>query len=244
LKAIDYVAPKTSPRPCGALAVKGDRARCLAGGTDVPRPGPRGPARHRPVRGHQAHSEVNELSYDSQRGLRLGAAVPCCVVYEHREITKAYPGLIDAVSLIGGIQIQGRAASAATCATPRPPPTPFPRLIAWRQSARLPGRRQREVPVENFCVGPGRTALRPGEFLVSLRLPPPKPYSGASYLRFIPRNEMDIAVVGAGVKRRVGFQQVALHRRSCGVGRGRADAAAGSGSRGRARQHRSRCCRD
>ena len=58
----------------------------------------------------------------------------------------------------------------------------------------------REVPVENFCTAPGRTVLGHGEFLVSLHLPPPQPRSGASYLRFIPRNEMDIAVVGAGVR--------------------------------------------
>src|SRR5204862_3473337 len=109
VKAVDYVAPKTIAEACSALAAKGERARCLAGGTDIivqVREGRRDldlfvDIKHIP--------EVNELSYDPQRGLRLGAAVPCCVVYEHREIAKAYPGLIDAVALIGGIQIQGRA---------------------------------------------------------------------------------------------------------------------------------------
>src|SRR5262249_42707140 len=57
----------------------------------------------------------------------------------------------------------------------------------------------REVPVEKFCTAPGRTVLGKGEFLLSLRLPAPRPHSAGSYLRFIPRNEMDIAVVGAGV---------------------------------------------
>jgi carbon-monoxide dehydrogenase medium subunit len=54
------------------------------------------------------------------------------------------------------------------------------------------------MPVEQFCTGPGRTALQPGEFLVALRMPSPPPHFGAQYLRFIPRNEMDIAVVGVG----------------------------------------------
>jgi carbon-monoxide dehydrogenase medium subunit len=54
--------------------------------------------------------------------------------------------------------------------------------------------------VEDFCTAPGRTVLQSGELLVSLHLPPPAPHSGARYLRFIPRNEMDIAVAGAGVE--------------------------------------------
>ena len=57
---------------------------------------------------------------------------------------------------------------------------------------------KRELPVERFCTAPGRTALGRGEFLVGLRLPPPRPRSGAHYQRFISRNEMDIAVVGVG----------------------------------------------
>ncbi|MCZ6679958.1 MAG: FAD binding domain-containing protein, partial [Candidatus Poribacteria bacterium] len=56
----------------------------------------------------------------------------------------------------------------------------------------------REVPVEQFCTGPGETVLDRGEFLVSFKIPPPKESSSSYYLRFIPRNEMDIAVVGAG----------------------------------------------
>ena len=56
----------------------------------------------------------------------------------------------------------------------------------------------RDVPTEEFCTGPGRNVLQPGEILVSIDLPPPQAHSGANYLRFIPRNEMDIAVAGVG----------------------------------------------
>ena len=55
-----------------------------------------------------------------------------------------------------------------------------------------------EVPVEDFCTGPGKNVLRPGELLMELRFPVRRPHSGSAYQRFIPRNEMDIAVVGVG----------------------------------------------
>ena len=98
-----------------------------------------------------------------------------------------------------------------------------------RRSASSPGRRgTRDVPVEKFCTGPGRTVLGRGEFLVGLRLPPPRQHSGGHYLRFIPRNEMDIAVVGVGVVGDAGRQPRPLRRRPHRPGGGGADAAAGS----------------
>jgi carbon-monoxide dehydrogenase medium subunit len=199
LKAIDYAAPHTIPEAVALLAENGDRARVLAGGTDIivqVRENRRDldllvDIKHVP--------EVNELTYDPKQGLRLGAAVPCYRIYEHREIARAYPGLIDAVSLVGGIQIQSRASVGGNLCNASPAADTIPALIAYGAVCRIAGPNgQREVPVEQFCTAPGRTVLGRGEFLVSLRLPPPQRHSGAHYLRFIPRNEMDIAVVGVG----------------------------------------------
>jgi carbon-monoxide dehydrogenase medium subunit len=200
LKEIDYAAPKTIAEAVNLLSEKGDRARILAGGTDI----------IVQVREHRRDldllldikhiPEVNELAYDTRQGLRIGAAVPCYRIYEDAGIAKTFPGLIDAVSLIGGVQIQSRASVGGNLCNASPAADTIPALIAHQAVCVIVGPHSvRELPVEQFCTAPGRTALQRGELLLRLRLRPPPPRFGAAYLRFIPRNEMDIAVVGAGV---------------------------------------------
>jgi carbon-monoxide dehydrogenase medium subunit len=199
LKAIDYAAPRSAAEAVALLAEKGDRARVLAGGTDIlvqVREGRRDVDLLVDVK---AIPEVNELRYDPRQGLRLGSAVPCYRIYENADVARIYPGLHDAASLIGGIQIQSRASLGGNLCNASPAADSIPALITYEAVCTIAGPHgTREVPVEKFCTGPGRTVLAPGEFLVSLRLSPPRPHSGAHYLRFIPRNEMDIAVVGVG----------------------------------------------
>src|SRR5262249_41638999 len=142
--------------------------------------------------------ELNELTYDSAGGLTIGAAVPCSTIYES-PLAKPYQALIDATSLIGGLQIQNRASLGGNLCNASPAADTIPALIAHEGICTVAGPKGlREVPVENFCIGPGRTVLGRGEFLVKLRLPPPRKNTGTFYVRFIPRNEMDIAVVGVG----------------------------------------------
>lgn len=199
MRPIEYVAPTTVEEAVAALAEKGDAARPLAGGTDIlvqMRGGRRAVDRIVDVK---KIPDLNELSYDSASGLRVGAAVPCHRIYEDDAIAEAYPGIMDAATLIGGIQIQGRASLGGNLCNAAPSGDSIPALIAHNAIAEVagPGGR-RDVPVEDFCTAPGRTVLGPGEFLVAIRMPSPPANFGASYLRFIPRNEMDIAVAGAG----------------------------------------------
>src|SRR6516164_1510579 len=182
MKAIDYAAPRTITEAVALLADKGDRARVLAGGTDIivqVREGRRDVDLLVDVK---QIPEVNELTYDRQRGLGIGAAVPCYRIYEHPEIGRAYPGLNDAVSLVGGIQIQSRASVGGNLCNASPAADTIPPLIAAEAICVIAGPEgKRQLPVEKFCVAPGRTALGQGEFLVSLELPVPRPHSGAHY---------------------------------------------------------------
>lgn len=199
MQAFDYASARTVKDAVALLTRHGDRACILAGGTDIIVQVREGRRSLDLLLDIKEIPEVNQLSYDPANGLRLGAAVPCYKIYENTQIAAAYPGLIDAVSLIGGIQIQGRATVGGNLCNASPAADTTPALIALKTTCLIAGPNgTREIPVEQFCTGPGRTILQKGEFLVSFHILPPQKHSGAYYLRFIPRNEMDIAVVGAG----------------------------------------------
>jgi carbon-monoxide dehydrogenase medium subunit len=199
MHAVQYAAPTTLADAIAILQDFGAKARILAGGTDLI---VQVAADARPVDlfvDGKRIPELMELTFDAQEGLTLGAAVPCYRIYENADIQRHYPGLVDAASIIGSTGIQGRASIGGNLCNSGPAADSTPILIAYGATARIAGPNGiREVPVETFCTGPGRNVLEPNELLVSLRLPTPPPHSGARYLRFIPRNEMDIAEVGAG----------------------------------------------
>ena len=197
--AFDFVSARSVDEVVSALAADGDGARILAGGTDIVPQLQEGRRRVKVLVDLKGVPESRALSCDPEGGLRFGAAVPCCELYEDGDVAASYPGLVDAASLIGSVQIQSRASVGGNLCNASPAADTIPALIALGAVCRIAGAGgTREVPVEDFCIAPGRTVLQPGEFLLSLHLPPPQPNSGAHYLRFIPRNEMDIAVVGAG----------------------------------------------
>jgi carbon-monoxide dehydrogenase medium subunit len=199
MHAIQYAAPESIRDAVALLKEYGARARVLAGGTDLIVQLREHTRELDVVVDGKQIPELMALSFDPAKGLTLGAAVPCYRIYHDPTVARHYPGLIDAVSLIGGTAIQGRASVGGNLCNSGPAADSIPPLIVLSATARIAGPDgERTVPVEEFCTGPGRNVLRNNEFLVSLHLPPPPAHSGARYLRFIPRNEMDIAEVGAG----------------------------------------------
>jgi CO/xanthine dehydrogenase FAD-binding subunit len=199
MQSFEYAAAR-SLSEAAALLSRGDGAnRVLAGGTDLIVQLREGRRSASLVVDVKPIPELNTLEFDPDAGLLIGAAVPCYRICEHEQIAAAYPGLVDAVSLIGGTQIQGRASLGGNLCNASPAADTIPALIVHRAVCQIHGPNgSRVLPVQDFCVAPGRNALLPGEFLVALHLPPPAIGFGAAYLRFIPRNEMDIAVAGAG----------------------------------------------
>ncbi len=142
--------------------------------------------------------ELNVLEF-SENGLRLGAAVCCHDICANTDIQANYPALKDVCSIIGGIQIQSRASVGGNLCNSGAAADSTPALIALGGVCHIAGPNgERQVPVEEFCTGPSQNILKQGELLTEIRFPLPQGKSSSHYRRFIPRYEMDIAVVGVG----------------------------------------------
>ena len=195
----DYIAPKTLTETVALLKERGERARVLSGGTDLIVQVREDRRRIDLMIDVKTIPELVEIIYNPASGLTLGAAVSCQRIYENPHLVSAYPGLIDAAELIGGVQIQNRASLGGNLCNSSPAADSIPAMIVHYATCRIAGPDgTREVAVEHFCTAPGKNVLAPNEILVSLHFPPRPENFGAAYLRFIPRNEMDIAVVGCG----------------------------------------------
>ena len=199
MPSLSFAAPTSVDEAVKILAGASGMAKVLAGGTDLLvqlRSG-----RTRP-----------ELIVDTKRipgliGIReendrfvIGASTPGIMIYENEALTRAWPGIVEGMDLIGSEQIQGRASLAGNLCNASPAADSIPALIAARATAVIAGPAgRRESPVEVIVTGPGQTSLQKGEFIVEFHVPKPKSHQSDAYLRFIPRTEMDIAVVGCGV---------------------------------------------
>jgi len=192
-----YAIPGSIKELLGLLADRRGLAKILAGGTDLIVQMRSGAVTPGLVIDVKKIPEFNSLSRSTD-GLTIGAAVSCRALCEDPFVASNYPALIDSATLIGGVQIQGRASIGGNLCNASPSADSIPTLIVLSASAtiqRVGG--VRELPVEDFCTGPGTNVLADDEVLVNLKIPARKRNSGAQFLRFIPRNEMDIAVVNA-----------------------------------------------
>lgn len=200
MEAFDYLAPRSLAEVYTHLG-NGRRTLMLAGGTDVIVQLREG-RRHCDQLIDLKHiPELMAFGFAGDGTLNIGAATPLAELYEDPEVRSRLPGLVDAASLIGGIQIQSRASLGGNLCNASPAADSTPALVVL--GARLvigSANGTREVPVEEFPAGPGRNSLAPNEILVQIKIPPQPANSGARYLRFIPRNEMDIAVASSGAR--------------------------------------------
>ena len=200
MEAFEYVAPRSLAEAYGLLG-NGKRSQFLAGGTDIIVQ-----LRERRKSCDQLIDlkkipETTGFRFEPDGSLSIGAATACAELYENAEILRRLPGLVDAASLIGGIQIQSRASLGGNLSNASPAADSSPALMALGAQLVIGSASgQRTIPIEEYFTGPGRNALQTGELLVRIIVPSQPTRSGTFYHRFIPRNEMDIAVASAGVR--------------------------------------------
>jgi CO/xanthine dehydrogenase FAD-binding subunit len=199
LSGVDYLSPTTIADAVKALGQAGGGARLMAGGTDLLVQMRGGRTKPQTVIDIKRIPGLMDIRAEGG-GFVIGAATSGAVLGEHTALRKAWPGIVEAANLIGSTQVQGRASLGGNLCNASPAADSVPALIAAGAVCIIEGPNgRREIPVEKVQISPGKTSLAPDEILIAFRLPPRPAKSGDAYLRLIPRTEMDIAVVGAGV---------------------------------------------
>lgn len=215
----DYSAPASVDEAIGLLSQGDGDVRLLAGGTDILVQLRENLRRARHVVDVKKIAELMRLEPTRDGGLWIGAAVPCSRLHADRFVQERFAGLTDASRIIGAWQIQSRASLGGNVCNASPAADSAPILIAYDARLHLAGPSgRRTIPIASFWKGPGQTHLQPGELLVAIELPTQSARSGAHYLRFIPRNEMDIAVVGAGAWIELSEDGTSIRSARIGVG--------------------------
>ena len=199
MPTLNYAAPPTAAEAVKLLAGASGLAKVLSGGTDL-------------LVQMRSGRLKPELIVDTKHipgiigirqeggGFRIGAATPGIDLESHAALKAAWPGIVEGMDLIGSQQIQGRCSLAGNLCNGSPAADGVPAMIAARATCTIVGPSGiRTAPVESIVIGPGRTSLAKGEFITEFQLPPRPAHASDAYLRFIPRTEMDIAVVGAAV---------------------------------------------
>jgi carbon-monoxide dehydrogenase medium subunit len=199
MPGLTYTAPTTVDDAVKLLAGSSGLAKVLAGGTDLLvqlRSGRLKPELIVDIKKIPGLIGIRE----ENGGFVVGAATPGAVVEAHPGMNKAWPGVVEALDLIGSTQVQGRCSLVGNLCNASPAADSVPAMYAAGTIAVVVGANgKREVPVEQIPAGPGRTNLARDEFILEFKFPPRPAHSGDAYLRFIPRTEMDIAVVGCGI---------------------------------------------
>jgi carbon-monoxide dehydrogenase medium subunit len=199
MKTFDYEAPATIDQTIALMSKTSGHTFLLAGGTDLLvqlRSSNKDVDLVIDVKGIP---ELNQVNYDEFSGLVIGAAVSCSLIYESEPILENFPAIIDAATIIGGKAIQNRASFGGNLCNASPSGDAIGAMMSLGAICNVVGLKgARNIPIEEFCIAPGKNVLAKGEMLISIQIPSPRPNSGSNYLRFTPRAEMDIAVAGVG----------------------------------------------
>ena len=193
-----YESPKTTKEAVALLSSEKGSSHILAGGTDLMvrlRMDMIEPDLMVDIKRIPATREIKKTA----SGFKVGAAVSGAEMGENKALVKAWPGLVEATNLIGSDQIQSRCTMVGNLCNASPAADSVPAMVAIGAKANIVGKKRRTIPVEQVVTGPGATSLAKGELIESIQLPKGGTNIGDAYLRFIPRTEMDIAVVGVGI---------------------------------------------
>ena len=200
MKNFEYFAPSSLPEALSLLDKERQRAKILAGGTDLIAQMRAGRTQPTALIDVKKIPELNRLEWSADKVLHIGAAVPISKIINFLQGMQKFSSLQQACSLIGSTRIRNRATIGGNICNAAPSTDSSPALLCLGAKVTMAQIKEtRTIPLEDFFLGPGKTTLAPNELLVEIAIPAPPDHSTGCYIRHTPREEMDIAVVGVGV---------------------------------------------
>ncbi len=210
---MQYAAPETGQQAAQLLAEGTGISRVLAGGTDILVQMKAGMIEPDLLVDIKNIKGIRDITPEDG-GFRIGAAVSGAELNEHAGVCAMWPGVAEAFDLIGSTQVQGRCTLAGNLCNASPAADSVPAIVAAGAIARITGPNgDRDCPVGDIPIAPGKTSLAKGEFVSSILLPARPANASDAYLRFIPRTEMDIAVCSVGVSLTLDASGICTHAR-------------------------------
>jgi len=195
LPKFEYLSPKTIKEACRLLAKHKDKARVVAGGTDLLVIMKHKEVTPQYVIGLKGIPNLDYIKADA-KGLRIGALATLKSVADSRDVRKRFPFLADTARKMATAQIRNMGTIGGNLCNAAPSADTAPPLICLGAKAKLVGpNKERVVALEKFFAGPGKTVLRAGEILTEIQLPNQPAHTGGAYLK-LSRLAVDLAVVG------------------------------------------------
>ena len=205
LPDFEYKKPDSFKKATTLLHENGSAARVFMGGTDVF------------VQMRSGHlcpdilvdlknlPDMTQITYNTKKGLVIGAAATMNNIAKVPEVQQHYPLLVEAIETVASYQIRNRATMGGNLANASPAADTAPAALVLRATLGIKGPDgERKIPVGDFFIAPGKTALEGNEILSSIEFPIPESGLIGRYLKLGRNAEGDLAIAGVAV---VGFPE-------------------------------------
>jgi carbon-monoxide dehydrogenase medium subunit len=198
MKKFDYLKPKALEEALTLLAKYGEKAKLVAGGTDVIVMIKQKTMAPEVLISLQGIPGLDQIKFNGS--LTIGPMVTHRAIEKSEIIRKNFSALTDATDFLGSVQIRNVATIGGNVCTAAPSAdTATPLLVLATQVKIKSLKEERTLPVEQFFKGPGGTVLQTGEMIKELSIPKPLPHTGSAYYKLQRRLALDLPILGVSV---------------------------------------------
>jgi carbon-monoxide dehydrogenase medium subunit len=196
----EYLEPESMDEALGMLGRYREKAKIIAGGTDLMLQMRLGAKKPQYVIDITRIPALDAIAFDEGRGLRLGALTTIRALETSAELRERFPILVQAAGQLGSAPIRNVATVGGNLCNALPSAETSQALVALCANVRIIGPEgERTLPIESFFTGVGKTAIRPDELLAEILVPRMAPGTSGVYIKHAPRGPIDLAIVNITV---------------------------------------------